>query len=74
MNEQALARLVMQALGMGQPLDAILGTISQKGGKYAKAVEMIRGKNAEQLQTMAQNMARERGIDINEIIDSLGLR
>lgn len=74
MNEQTLVRLVMQALGMGQPLNGILDSIGKNGGKYAKAAELIRGKSAEQLQTMAQNMARERGIDINEIISSLGLK
>lgn len=74
MNEQTLAGLVMQALGMGQPLDAIMKTISQKGGKYAKAAEIIQGKNAEQLQTIAQNMAKENGINIDDIISSLGLK
>lgn len=55
------AMLVMQALGAGQPLNNILGNLAGQGAQYAKAVELIKGKDAHQLQTMAQNMAKERG-------------
>ena len=58
---------------MGQPLDNILVGLAGQGQQYAKAVDLIKGKDAHQLQTMAQNMARERGIDINELMRSLGI-
>ena len=36
-------------------------------------VELIKGKDAHQLQTMAQNMAKERGIDLGDLMRSLGI-
>lgn len=50
------AMLVMQALGAGQPLNNILGNLAGQGAQYAKAVELIKGKDAHQLQTMAQKI------------------
>lgn len=40
------AMLVMQALGAGQPLNNILGNLAGQGAQYAKAVELIKGKDA----------------------------
>ena len=45
------AMLVMQALGAGQPLNNILSNLAGQGAQYAKAVELIKGKDAHQLQT-----------------------
>ena len=67
------AMLVMQALGAGQPLNNILGNLAGQGAQYAKAVELIKGKDAHQLQTMAQNMAKECGIDLGDLMRSLGI-
>lgn len=67
------AMLVMQALGAGQPLNNILSNLAGQGAQYAKAVELIKGKDAHHLQTMAQNMAKERGIDIGDLMRSLGI-
>ena len=63
------AMLVMQALGAGQPLNNILSNLAGQGTQYAKAVELIKGKDAHQLQTMAQN----RGIDLGDLMRSLGI-
>ena len=68
------AMLVMQALGAGQSLNNILSNLAGQGAQYAKAVELIKGKDARQLQTMAQNMAKERGIDLGDLMRSLGIR
>lgn len=73
MNNVNPVGMILQALNMGQPLDNILGSLAGQGRQYAKVVELIKDKDAHQLQTMAQNMARERGIDINELMRSLGI-
>lgn len=67
------AQLIIQALNGGQPLNNILSNLAGQGQQYAKAVELIKGKDAHQLQTMAQNMAKERGINIDELMRSLGI-
>lgn len=61
------------AYNYGYPQNPYMGYPMPQGQQYAKAVELIKGKDAHQLQTMAQNMARERGIDINELMRSLGI-
>ena len=67
------AQFIMQALNGGQPLNNILSNLAGQGQQYAKAVELIKGKDAHQLQTMAQNMAKERGINLDELMRSLGI-
>lgn len=49
------AMLVMQALGAGQPLNNILGNLAGQGAQYAKAVELIKGKDA-QITAQAQKI------------------
>lgn len=41
--------------------------------RIALAERMLRGKNASQMQKMAQNMAKEKGLSLDEIIQQLGL-
>jgi hypothetical protein len=65
--------MLLSALGSGQSLDNVLSSLSSQGQEYARAVNLIRGKNAQQLQTIAQNMARERGIDLNAMLSSFGI-
>lgn len=67
------AMLVKQALGAGQPLNNILSNLAGQGAQYAKAVELIKGKDAHQLQTVAQNMAKERSIDLGDLMRALGI-
>lgn len=56
----------------GNPLQAL----GQMGGnpQIAQFMQMIQGKSGNQLQQMAENMARERGIDIDELAKQLGMR
>lgn len=44
------AMLVKQALGAGQPLNNILSNLAGQGAQYAKAVELIKGKDADEIQ------------------------
>lgn len=37
-----------------------------------QALQMIQGKNAQQLRQMAENMARERGTNVEAVIKQLG--
>ncbi|MFR5024750.1 MAG: hypothetical protein ACLTC3_00405 [Evtepia gabavorous] len=41
--------------------------------QVAQALKMIQGKNPQQLKTMAENMAKERGVSINDIARQLGI-
>lgn len=67
-----IMQLAQLARSGGNPIQAIQ---QMAGGdkRIAQAYGMIQGKNAQQLQQMAENMARERGTNINEIMRDLGL-
>lgn len=41
---------------------------------YARGMQMINGKSDAQLREIAQNIARERGIDLNTFASQLGIK
>ena len=70
-------------LPMNHPLAMLMQGI-QRGGSpiqlmqqmgnnpiVSQGMRMVQGKSPQQLQQMAENMARERGIDLNQLINSL---
>ena len=73
MQNNPVARLVNLARGGGD-LRGALQQMAANDPRAALAVKMTQGKNAAQLQQMAMNMARERGVDINQLISQLGLK
>ena len=56
-----LRQLVGMARQGGDPRQAIIRA-AQNDPRMAMAMRMMEGKNAAQLQQMAQNMAKERGL------------
>lgn len=67
-----LALLMQAAQSGGNPVTMIQQMAAQNP-QMAQAYRLIQGKDARQLQAMAQNIARERGIDLNEVVQSLGI-
>lgn len=65
---------ILRHLQGGMTPDAILGQLSRNDPRAAQALQMMQGKNSQQLRQMAENMARERGTSIEEIARSLGLK
>ena len=52
-----------------------MAMLSQMGGPQAQeAMNLIRGKNPQQLRQMAEKMAQERGTNIEAIAQQLGLK
>lgn len=53
-----------------------LGVLQQMAGgnpQAAQAFNMIRGKSAAELRQMAENMAKERGVSVNDVLRQLGI-
>lgn len=67
-----LALLMQAAQSGGNPV-AMIQQMAAQNPQMAQAYRLIQGKDARQLQAMAQNIARERGIDLNEVVQSLGI-
>lgn len=61
------------AMRRGQNPNAILQQMAMSDPRVAQAVQMIQGKSPQQLQEMTKNLARERGINIDDVARSLGI-
>ena len=65
--------MLVQAMnGGGNPM-ALMQMMAQRNPQVAQVVNLMQGKSPQQLQAMAQNMAQERGVDINQMLRDLGI-
>lgn len=71
MNNPVLA--LVQAMQHGRNPMALMQSMAQQNPQVAQALQMMHGKSPQQLQSMAQNMARERGVDLNQMLRDLGI-
>lgn len=65
---------IVGALRNGKNPVAMIQQMAGRNPQMAQAMQIINGKSPQQLQQIAMNMANERGIDINQLIQSLGIR
>lgn len=71
MNNPVMA--LVQAMQHGRkPMD-LMQAMAQQNPQVAQALQMVQGKSPQQLQQMAQNMARERGVDLNQMLRQMGI-
>lgn len=73
MMNNPLGLLIQAAQGGGDPM-RIIGQLAGGNPVVAQGLQLIRGKSPDQLQKMAENMARERGINVEDVLRGLGLR
>ena len=67
----------MMALQMAQagknPMN-FLQSIAGQNAPLAQALKLINGKTPDQLRTVAVNMAKQRGIDLEKMAQSMGIK
>lgn len=66
-------QMIVQMVNMGQNPMGYLQNMAQRNPQIGQFMKMVNGKNPQQLQQMAENMARERGVSINDVIRQLGI-
>lgn len=71
MNNPVMA--LVQAIQQGSNPMALMQAMAQQNPQAAQVLRMMQGKNPQQLQQMAQNMAKERGVDINQMLRKMGI-
>ena len=71
MNNPVMA--LAQAMQHGRNPMVLMQAMAQQNPRVAQALQMMQGKSPQQLQSMAQNMARERGIDLNQMLRQIGI-
>lgn len=72
MNQNPIM-MAVQMLNAGRNPMAMFQQMAGQSPQIAQYMQMINGKNPQQLQEMAQNMAKERGIDLNQLANQLGI-
>lgn len=55
------------------PIEALQG-LTNKNPVYAKAFEMVRGKNDQEIMQIAQNLAQSQGKDFNQLQQQIMLQ
>lgn len=51
----------------------MLQQMAGQNPQAAQAMRLIQGKNPQQLRQIAENMAKERGVDLNQIARQMGV-
>lgn len=65
--------LLVQAMNSGRDPMQLMQMMAGQNPQVAQAMQFMQGKNPQQIQTMVQNMAKERGIDLNQMVRDLGI-
>lgn len=71
MNNPVLT--LVQAMQQGRNPMSLMQAMAQQNPQVAQALQMMQGKSPQQLQQMAQNMAKERGVDLNQMLRQMGI-
>ena len=65
---------LLQMSQRGQNIMPVLQQVARLNPQVAQAMRMIQGKDSEQLKQTAENMAKERGIDLEQMAQQMGIR
>lgn len=71
MND-VIGMLMQAARNGGNPMQLLQG-MARNNPQIGQAMNIIQGKNPQQLEQVARNMAKERGIDIEAMARQMGL-
>ncbi len=71
MNNPLMAMINLARSG-GNPM-ALIQQMAGNNPQVAQMMNMVKGKNPQQLRSMAENMAKERGTSIENVTRQLGL-
>ena len=73
MLNNPIGLLIQADQGGGDPM-RIIGQLAGGNPMIAQGLQMVRGKSPDQLRQLAENMAKERGTNVEDILRGLGLR
>lgn len=66
-------QVITSQLRRGMNPNAILSQMAQRDPRVAKVMEITRGKSNAEMRQYAENLARERGIDLDTFVRSMGI-
>jgi uncharacterized protein YidB (DUF937 family) len=65
---------VIQMLQRGANPNQLMMQLAQSNPAVRQAMQMVNGKTPDQIRDMAQQMAKQRGVDLNQLTQQLGIR
>ena len=65
---------IMNAIQRGVNPNQIAMQLAQQNPAVRQAMQMVNGKTPEQVRDMAFQMAKERGVDLNQVARTLGIQ
>ncbi len=68
-----IAKIVASQIQRGMSPNAILSQMAHRDYRVAQVLEITRGKSNEEMRRYAENLARERGLDLDSFVRSLGI-
>ena len=66
-------QLVQMLQGSGNPMQMLMG-MAQNNPALGQALQMVNGKTPAELERMAYDMAKQRGVDLNQLAKQMGIR
>lgn len=65
---------IMRAVQNGANPNQIVAQLAQSNPAVRQAMQMMSGKTPAQVRDMAYQMARQRGVDLNQLAQRMGIR
>lgn len=65
---------VIQMLQRGANPNQLMMQLAQNNPAVRQAMQMVNGKTPDQIRDIAQQMAKQRGIDLDQLTQQLGIR
>ena len=65
--------LAVEQMKRGMNPNAVLSQIARNNPQVTQMMKILNGKNEAELRQFAQNLAKERGIDLDNLMRSMGI-
>lgn len=72
MNSQMVRQIFQAAQGGADPNQLVM-QLAQNNPLFRNAMQMANGRTPEQIYGMATQMAQQRGVDLNQLANNLGI-
>lgn len=66
-------QIITSQLRRGMNPNAILSQMAQRDPRVAQVMQITRGKSNAEMRQYAENLARERGVDLDTFVRSMGI-
>lgn len=66
-------QLIQMLQGSGNPMQMLMG-MAQNNPALGQALQMVNGKTPAEMERMAYDMAKQRGVDLNQLARQMGIR